>query len=176
MEESKIYQYLKSREYNSDYLNKYNRGLELLERKNKRYEYEKLKLNLDCFSLLKIVYYFIRRQTGDIQNRNKKLLVIDEYARINRYKNDGKIWTSGVCTSINDIFNYSNYNCSVIIFNNNEITKRDKNDVGLKQSLFVKYISDFDYHYEYKEYQRHRKQSLTVKTGGVAHSARHGSS
>ena len=149
MEESSLYRFIEIHKNDNEYLKQYKKGLELLERKNQRYEYEKLKLNLDCFYLLKLLYEFISKQTGDIKNKNNKLLVIDEYIRINRYKNDGKIWTSGMYQTFNDIDNYTNYNYSVIMFRNSKKFMRDKDGVGLKSSLFIKYISNMKNHYEY---------------------------
>lgn len=149
MEESELYKFVENNKSNTEYLKQYKKGLELLERKNKQYEYEVLKLNLNCRYLLELIYIFIERQSRDTKNRDNKLLVIDEYARINRYKNDGKIWTSGVNQTFRDISNYTNYNCSIVMLNNNERIMRDKNDIGLKRGLFIKYISDFNNHYEY---------------------------
>lgn len=150
MEESKLYKFVENNKSNTEYLKQYKKGIELLERKNKRYENEKLKLNLDCFCLFKLLYEFISKQTGDIKNRDNKLLVVDEYIRINRYKNDGKIWTSGKFENFRDINNnYTNYNYSAIMLENSKKFMRDKNDVGLKSSLFIKYISNMRNHYEY---------------------------
>ena len=147
MEESSLYRFIEIHKNDNEYLKQYKKGLELLERKNQRYE--ELKLNLDCFYLLKLLYEFISKQTGDIKNKNNKLLVIDEYIRINRYKNDGKIWTSGMYQTFNDIDNYTNYNYSAIMLRNSKKFMRDKTDVGLKSSLFIKYVSNMRNHYEY---------------------------
>lgn len=147
MEESGLYRFIEIHNSNSEYLKRYKKGLELLERKNKRYEYEELKL--DCFYLLKLLYNFIEKQSEDTKNRDNKLLVIDEYIRINRYKNDGKIWTSGMYQTFNDIDNYTNYNYSAIMLENSKKFMRNKNDVGLKSGLFIKYISNMKNHYEY---------------------------
>ena len=146
-EESSLYRFVKINKKNSEYLKQYKKGLELLERKNERYEILKLKLN--CYYLLKLLYAFIERQLGDRKNRDRKLLVIDEYIRISRYKNDGKIWTSGMYQTFNDIDNYTNYNYSAIMLKNSKKFIRDENDVGVKSSLFIKYVSNMRNHYEY---------------------------
>ena len=148
-EKSKLYKYVESNKNNIEYLQQYKNGIKLLEIKNKKNEFEFLKLNLNCKYLLELVYIFIERQSRDTKNRDNKLLVIDEYARVNRYKNDGKIWTSGVYQTFKDISNYINYNFSIIMLNNKEITMRDKNDIGLKRGVFINYISNFDNHYGY---------------------------
>lgn len=149
MEESGLYRFIEIHNSDPEYLKRYKKGLELLKRRNMQYEYEILKLNLNCYYLLKLLYNFIEKQSGDTQNRDNKLLVIDEYIRINRYKNDGKIWTSGMYQTFNDINNYTNYNYSAIMLENSKKFIRDKNDVGLKSSLFIKYISNMRNHYEY---------------------------
>lgn len=149
MEESSLYRFIEIHNSDPEYLKRYKKGLELLKRRNMQYEYEILKLNLNCYYLLKLLYEFISKQTGDIKNKNNKLLVIDEYIRINRYKNDGKIWTSGMYQTFNDIDNYTNYNYSAIMLRNSKKFMRDKTDAGLKSSLFIKYISNMRNHYEY---------------------------
>lgn len=149
MEESGLYRFIEIHNSDPEYLKRYKKGLELLERRNMQYEYEELQLNLNCSYLLQLIYNFVSKQSCDIKNKNNKLLVIDEYARINRYKNDGKIWISGVHLMCKDIANYTNYNSSSVILGNHKKFMRDKNDVGLKSSLFIKYISNMRKHYEY---------------------------
>ena len=65
MEESSLYRFIEIHKNDNEYLKQYKKGLELLERKNQRYE--ELKLILDCFYLLKLLYEFISNQTGDIK-------------------------------------------------------------------------------------------------------------
>ena len=149
MENSELYKFMNSMKMNVNYLNSYNRGLILLERKNNQYKCEELKLNLNCLYLLEMLYDFISKQSGDIKNRNNKLLVIDEYIRIGRYKNDRKIWINGRHENFKDINSFTNRKHSIIKLENFHKFSRDNDDIGLKSSLFIKYISDFDNHYKY---------------------------
>lgn len=149
MEESNLYSFVETNKNDTKYLKQYKKGLELLERKNEQCKYEILKLNLNCRYLLELVYTFIERQSGDTKNRDNKLLVIDEYARINRYKNDGNVWVSGIYQIFKDINNCNNYNYSGIMLKESGKFTRDKNDVGLRSTSFIKYVSNMKNHYEY---------------------------
>mgnify|MGYP005771100889 FL=1 len=147
MENSELYKFMDSMKMNGNYLNRYNRGLILLERKNNQYKCEKL--NLNCLYLLEMLYDFISKQSGDIKNRNNKLLGIDEYIRISKYKNDRKIRINGRHENSKDINSFTNHKHSIIKLENFHKFLRNNKDIGLKSSLFIKYISDFDNHHKY---------------------------
>ena len=75
-EESGLYRFIEIHNSDPEYLKRYKKGLELLKRRNMQYEYEILKLNLNCYYLLKLLYNFIEKQSGDTKNRDNKLLDI----------------------------------------------------------------------------------------------------
>ena len=81
-------------------------------------------------------------QKGDLINKRRKLDVIDEYARVTRYSNDGVIWTSGVNLNSEDIKN--NVKHWSMIGSKNE--KVYKNSTGVKNNNFINFFSN-DYYY-----------------------------
>lgn len=81
------YQRLEELKKDIKYLKRVNNGLKLIS------SYNKIKLN--CLDIFSQIYEFIDNQGIDLESKLKKLNVIDEYCRISRFTNDGKIWTSG---------------------------------------------------------------------------------
>ncbi len=143
--QSKLYVELEEKKKNPEFLTQVKRGLELLEYDNSRYSCFQTKL--DSWKLYNIVRSFINEQSGDLKNKEKKLSALDEYFRINRYKNDGKLWTSGFSFNFKDMKNCLNY--SAVMSKYERAPRRDKKDIGLRKSDFVSYIANQDNHYEY---------------------------
>lgn len=152
LEESKLYADLESKKQNADYLKKVKDGMRLIEKKNSKHSlpiYQELDLlKLDLWELLTILREFINEQSNDLKNKDKKLTALDEYFRINRYRNDGKLWTSGYLINFKDIKNYSNFSAVLPNPNNERKPSRDKDDIGLKESSFIKYMSNQANHYD----------------------------
>lgn len=149
LEKNNSYKYIKYIQGSESYRERYKKGLDLLEKKNNRYNHKILKEELDCRKLLSIIYDFISKQSNDLKNRDNKLLVIDEYIRISRYDNSSKLWTSGMKTNFKDMNNYTNYSSSGIMLNEPKKFMRDKDDIGLQSGAFIKFIADMDNHYKY---------------------------
>jgi len=139
MEESTFYKkidYLKNsiqHQANVDY------GLCLLEKRN-RGSLSCLKMNLSLWKLLSEVRLFILNQVGDLKNKRLKLEVLDEYFRVNRYSNDGKVWTSGFYLALHDFMNYNHISWG---YNDNDIKlDRDVNDIGVLNNRFINFFSN----------------------------------
>ena len=62
-----------------------------------------LKLEVeDRFTVVLGTSDYIEEQSGDLKNKERKLYILDQYYRILRYKNDGRIYTSGRKLNIHD--------------------------------------------------------------------------
>lgn len=144
--QSKLFVELEEKKKNTDFLNKVKNGLNLLEQHNLKKSYYQIKL--DFWKLLVNVRDFINEQSNDLKNKDKKLTALDEYFRINRYNNDGIIWTSGFSINFKDINNnYSSF--YGISPKNKPKPSRDKKDIGLKKGDFINFIADKSNHYDY---------------------------
>ena len=144
--QSKLYIELEEKKKNPEFLEKVKNGLALVEKNN--LEYTTSALQLDSWKLLAKVRGFINEQSGDLKNKKNKLIALDEYFRISRYKNEDKVWTSGFSINFVDISNYSNFNYSAIISKKARIPSRSKDDIGLKKGDFIKFISNERNHYD----------------------------
>ncbi len=143
-QESAFYKRLEANKKNPEYLARVDEGVKLLKRENaKRSELTQTKL--DMWQLLVKVSDFLNKQSGDLRNKKSKLLALDEYFRIARYKNDGTIWTSGSALNFHDLNNVSSFNTVSYRIK----PTRDINDIGLSKSKFIKYVANMDNHYDY---------------------------
>lgn len=140
MEESTLYQMIESNRNNKEYLDKVKKGLELVEKSNEDKEYDMFKLKLDVLKIFVRVYDYIKEQSGDLKNKDRKLHIIDEYCRIARYQNNGKIYTSGRNLDLHDV-------SSVVVDLNKREPFRDKKDIGIKNNDFIIIIANAP-HYE----------------------------
>lgn len=144
LNQSKLYIKLEEEKKNQEFLSKVKTGLSLLEKANSKYLLFKIKL--DSWQVFTKVRNFINEQSSDLKNKEKKLNALDEYFRINRYSNDGKLWTSGYCINFKDMSNISSF--SAVMPKNEKKSKRNKNDIGLKKGTFVNFISNQQNHYD----------------------------
>lgn len=97
-----------------------------------------LELKLNEIKILTQVYKYIKNQSFDIINKQRKLRVIDEYLRIARFKNDGKIWTSGYNYTSHDISQLKNFS---YVFTRDLKPNREEIDIGVLSNKFIRYIS-----------------------------------
>ena len=143
--QSKLYIELEDKKKSPDFLNTVKIGLNLLEKDNSKYP--SLQTKLDSWKLLVSIRDFINEQSGDLKNKEKKLTALDEYFRINRYSNNGKLWTSGYLINFRDMDNFICF--SAPLPKNEKKPSRDKDDTGLKKSNFINYISNRANRYDY---------------------------
>lgn len=137
---------LEEKKKNSEYLSKVRNGLILLEKDNAN-KSDQFQTKLDSWKLLLRVREFINEQSGDLKNKEKKLIALDEYFRINRYSNNGKIWTSGHSINVKDMDNISSF--GAILPKNERKPRRDKEDVGLRKGEFINFLANQSNHYDY---------------------------
>ena len=79
--------------------------------------------------------------SGDLENKNRKLRILDEYFRLYRYQNNGKVYKSGKELSIED--------CpSVSVALEFKKPSRNKNDIGIENNKFIEAAVNAP-HYEY---------------------------
>ena len=141
LEETKGYQLFESLKKDKEYLEKVKIGIEILNKENQERSkiLEAFKIKLNLWKLLSEVRTNINEQSGDLNNKEKKLIVLDEYFRINRYENNGKVRKSGYNLWTCDM--EPNYSYSGIIDLEKHIPSRDKQDVGVKNNNFINYLS-----------------------------------
>lgn len=151
-EESEFYRHLEKLKEDEVFLNKVYYGIQTINLKKQKYKDTRPAISkvsdfeLGLNELLKIIYVYLNKQPGEHFGKNRKLLALDEYMRILRYKNDGNIWTSGLILNVHDMSFYDGYSNSVNLFD----LKLDKiTETGVKNSNFIKYISNPVYHHSY---------------------------
>jgi len=151
MEESTLYKTIESKRKDKDYLEKVKNGLALLEKQKNTNFYNE---NLDIWQILDYTYNYIQEQSGDLKHKKNKLYVLDEYYRILRYRNDGKIYKSGR----NLILDECN---SMIIPINKKKPIRVKKDIGVTRNSFVSTIANaHNYEYNWSIFTEAEKQEI----------------
>lgn len=139
MEETKLYQMVESKRNDKEYLDKVKQGLALVEKENKNRNIEFLKESVDIWNILNKVCDYIDEQSGDLKNKERKLYVLDQYYRILRYKNDGKIYTSGRKLNLHDCSSLS-----IPLYERKP--SRDKSDIGITKNSFITTIANAPYY------------------------------
>lgn len=139
MEESSLYQMIEGKRNDKDYLDKVKKGLALVEKEDKNTKYEMLKRKLGIGEVLRKVFDYIEEQSGDLKNKARKLYILDQYYRILRYKNDGKIYTSGRKLNLHD--------ADFLVISLHERTPlRDRKDIGVTKNAFIITIAKAPYY------------------------------
>ena len=139
MEESSLYQLVESKRNDKDYLDNVKKGLELLEKDNADEKYKMFKSKLSIWEILRKVSDYIEEQSGDLKNKERKLYVLDQYCRIHRYQNDGKIYKSGRNLILDESW-------GGIIVDYKREPFRDKKDIGITINPFITVISKAPYY------------------------------
>ncbi len=114
-------------------------GINLLEKKNQGC-LSFFKTKLDLWKLLCEVREYIQKQSGDEKNKNLKLDVLDEFFRVNRYSNDGKVWTSGFKLTFHDVSHFDNF--SFVDTDKNIIPSREEDDIGILNNGFINFFAN----------------------------------
>ncbi len=132
MENTTLYKWTEDKKKDKEYLEKIKKIAILLDEHNKGKSY--FKTSLDIWKILDVAGNYIENQSGDLNNKERKLKVLDEYYRIARYKNDGRILTSGRNLNLHD--------CNSLLIPRKKVPIRDKKDVGIKENPFILAISN----------------------------------
>lgn len=129
------------------------RALDLIERKSKTDSPLMEQLNL--FNILCKYGRFLDEQSGDLENKKNKLRVLDEYFRIDRYKNDGRIYTSGKNLTLHDCPS----GISIPLHELEPI--REKDDIGVTKNDFIDTIVNTPYYeYNWSIFTEEEKQEI----------------
>ena len=139
IEDTELYKFVENKRDNKDYLEQVKKGLELIETKNIG-RTGILKESLDIWKILNSTWDYVSEQSGDLKNKENKLRVLDEYYRIARYQNNGKIYTSGRNLNLHDV-------SSVVVPLHKREPFRDNKDIGITNNPFITAISKAP-HYE----------------------------
>ena len=138
IEDTILYKFIESKREDIEYLEQVKKGLELVERENIGRD-KLFKISLNIFNILNNTWKYVSEQSGDLENKENKLNIIDEYYKIGRYKNDGKIYTSGRNLNIHDV-------SSIVVPLQNREPLRDKKDIGIINNPFITAISNIPHH------------------------------
>lgn len=139
LENNSFYKMLEELKKDKNYQAKVKKGLELLTRLNNETKHPIFHKNLDIWTLLTRVREYILDQSGDLYNKKLKLQALDEYFRIARYSNDGKVWISGYDLLCHDIDNMASF--TMISSQRTFAPTRGINDNGVKNNDFINYFS-----------------------------------
>ena len=162
MESTSLYQMVECKKFDKDYLDKVKKGLALVEKANGDKEVDELFVSyfeqkLDIWKVLEKYSDYLIEQSGDLNNKEKKLYVLDQYYRIARYKNDGKIYVSGRRLDFPDV-------SSLIIDLHERKPIRDKKDVGIKNNSFISAICSAPYYEDnFSIFTEGEKQQIYLK-------------
>ena len=133
-----LYKYIESNRNNSEYLETVRIGLELLEKENEKRKLDALRIKLDMREILNQIRDFIFTQSGNGRDKNLKLKALNEYFKINRYSNDGHIYTSGYAVTSHDFIH-----CPIchIGITQDMIDFRSFKNIGLKNTNFINFLA-----------------------------------
>ena len=129
--ETELYIELEELKNNQDFLKIVKKGYQLLEEKNKL---ENGNYTFNMYTLLVNVRNFILGERVDLNNKELKLEVIDEYLRLNSYKLKGRIKSIGFD---NSIFNEENKD----LLSNYSYSRSDS-DFGVINNAFINYFGN----------------------------------
>ena len=132
IKDTELYKFVESKRDDKEYLVQVKQGLELVERKNIG-KTGILKESLDIWKILSATWNYVSEQSGDLKNKENKLSILDEYYRIARYQNDGKIYTSGRNLNLHDV-------SSIAVPLHKREPFRDKQDIGITKNDFITII------------------------------------
>ncbi len=115
LENNKGYLFLENLKQDKKYMKEVKKGVLKKDRYNKKCKYiPVMQCKPNVLTILVHIYTYIENQKFDIENKRRKLEVIDEYIRLAKYKNDGKIWSSGRYITGHDLLNMSSEWCATI--------------------------------------------------------------
>lgn len=155
LENSLLYIIIEDLKEDEEYLKRVEEGIKLLEKKNSNPSY--LKESLDINNILHKIGKYIDEQSDDLENKENKLKVLDEYFRLLRYKNNGKIYTSGRHLDIHDCD-------SVSLSLQENKPSRGKNDIGVEKNNFIDTIVKTPKHeYNKSIFSEEEKQEVYVE-------------
>lgn len=142
LEETQFYLELENLKNNKEYLEQLKTNLELID------NIDNLNKTLILWKLISEVRENIYNQTKELKNKKLKLEALDEYYRMLRYKNDGIIRVSGYENNINEVGVFSAETVLKLLSleingkKTETISKRDKNNVGVKNNNFINFFGD----------------------------------
>lgn len=154
----KCYEYLEKCKNNKEYLKKYKEDLEFI----KKLEGLNKKMGLkfvgnSMVNLTRIVYDSVSKQTKIKSLMKKKKEVLDEFARVARYTNSSKKWTSGVKINDEDAYNYNiDRSCTI---NRKALKERIEKPILVSDNKFIQFFSNSEdkkdaYHFTDYEMQQ----------------------
>ena len=138
LENTELYKFVESKRYNKEYLEQVKRGIELNDKRNIE-RCEITKESLDIWKILNATWDYISEQSGDLKNKKSKLRVLDEYYRIARYQNNGKIYKSGRNLTLDESW-------GGIIVDKKREPFREKKDIGITSNPFITTITKAPYY------------------------------
>lgn len=155
LEEINGYKYLESLKDDKEYFQKYKKSILLNNSINELSNKTILKKKENSIiNLCELVYNNIDNEGNNKIAIKKRKDVIDEFARVARYSNDGTIWTSGTYLNSKDIQNYN-----ISMFGMIDVKKNNKQiPIIVKDNEFIEFFSN---NYTYNEKFDIRKKGIS---------------
>ena len=160
MRDTNLYKFVESKRENKAYLESVKNGIALVQKCNEKRTM--FFMILDINKILCYVNDYINKQSGDLKNKRNKLRVMDEYYRVNSYKNDGRIYTSG-SVYISEGRLTPHNGCSFILNTRKRKLSRDRKDIGIEKNSFITAITNAPTHSNYSIFTEKEKQDVYLK-------------
>lgn len=140
MEQIPFYLELEIKKKDSKFLKSVKQGLHLMKSHNKSYQHHFFDIQLDMWTLLKQVREYIIDQANNYENKKLKLDALDEYFKICRYSNDGRVWTSGYELTGHDVKQIDDF--MMIVPKHDKLYLSGGSGFGIMNTGFIYYLSD----------------------------------
>lgn len=138
IEDTTLYKMVESKRNDEEYVEQVKKDYVELQKDNPYFHSQ-----FSIFKILDMTAKYVESQCDNSKFMKNKLRVIDEYFRIARYKNDGRIYTSGIRPNLHD---YASLIMPVIPIQKKIIN--DKTSSNIKRNPFITAIVNAPY-YEY---------------------------
>lgn len=156
METSFLYIIIEDMKKEEKYQLRHKKALDLIEKKKQTTA--PLMERLEVFNILCKYGRYLDEQSGDLENKKNKLRMLDEYFRLSRYKNDGKIYTSGKDLTLHDCPS------GISIELNKREPYREKSDIGIVKNDFITTIVNAPYYeYNWSIFTEEEKQEVYLQ-------------
>jgi len=144
IETTSLYKEIEAKKHTKEYLEKVKKGLLLS--KNKNYNQNE---KLDILTILLKTKEYIEEQSEDLENKENKLSILNEYYHLYCYKNDGN--------------SYSQDLNSLTLKNKKTTPTRKKDDIGIKNNEFINTIINIKHYSNNSVFTENEKQQIYLK-------------
>ena len=148
LERTILYLLIEDLKTEKEHLENVKEGLSIVERYNQNNRHEIFNVYLRINRLFSEYLEYLEDQKGDTKNKENKFIVLDEYYRLLRYQNDGKMYQSGVYARWQDYPNASINSFERLHYD------RSERDTGIEENDFIRAVVS----------SKHHKDNLSIFT------------